>query len=296
MALSCSDFKEDLSPFVDGELDQHRHTAIASHLTDCSSCKIEHDSYRSLTRILQSSASQSKESAPDIWAALEAKLPGVCECIQEDLSAYLDGELIAPAREGISTHLEQCSVCLSKFNELSKVNTLLSKGLELPAEFEVDIWSKVKSRLNEDCILIKSELSAFIDKEVAILRHREITAHLLDCADCQSEFNGLAQAGESLRTHYQPVFPENFDLLPDIMSKMKVVPLESKSKTRPAVAQRRLYAVAAAAILGVLASIGMFISFHSTAPAVTPVTAEAYLIDSSLGEPGDNAEAVVYDH
>lgn len=296
MALSCSDFKEDLSPFIDGELDQHRHTAITSHLSACSTCKTEHDSYRSLTRILQSSASRSKESAPDIWAALEGKLPGVCECIQEDLSAYLDGELIAPAREGISTHLEQCSVCLTKFNELSKVNTLLSKGLELPAEFEVDIWSKVKSRLNEDCILIKSELSAFIDREVATLRHREITTHLLDCAECQTEFNGLSQAGESLRTHYQPAFPENFDLLPDIMSKLKVVPLESRTKTSPAVAQRRLYAVAAAAILGVLASIGMFVSFHSTAPSVTPVTAEAYLIDSSLGEPGDNAEAVVYDH
>lgn len=303
MSLSCTDFKEDLSSFVDGELDQHKQSALAVHLSDCSICKRDHDDFKHVGRALQTSAAESQTAAPDIWAAISTKLPGVCECVQDDLSAYLDGELIASAKEGVSQHLEQCAECHAKFQDLSGVTRLLSGGLKLPESMDIDIWAGVKARLNDDCSLIRSELSAFIDREVATLRHRAIASHLTECAECKEEFVGLSTSGEMLRSSYLPAMAEDFDLWPAIQSKMSVVPFERKDKSTvlqfptlnintPA---RRLAAVAAAVVAGVAATM---IYFNPMQPntEMEIITAEAYLIDQSLGEPSDVAEAVVYEH
>jgi anti-sigma factor RsiW len=217
--------------------------------------------------------------------------------VQNDLSAYLDGELLAPAKEGIDQHLEHCAGCLQKFQQLSQVNNLLSKGLQLPEEVNVDIWAGVKARLNDDCLVINSELSPFIDREVATLRHRAITSHLTECNDCTHQFNQLSETGDILRTYYQPQLSDDFDLWPAIEAQIKVVPLEAaKEKRRAPNPVRRLSLVAAAVVAGVLAYVGFMWYAQNNQPQVQPVTAEAYLIDQSLGDPADVAEAVVYDH
>jgi anti-sigma factor RsiW len=296
MVVSCTELKEDLSSLLDGELEQHRQTVLVEHLSACAGCRTEQNRFKSLGLLLRKGTAETQEKAPDIWSSLSVKLPGTCECVQDDLSAYLDGELIAPAKEGVTKHLEECSVCLSKFQELSSVTSLLSKGLVLPTNLEVDIWAGVKARLNEDCLLIKTELSAFIDREVNTLRHRAITAHLTECDDCTHEFNELSQTGDVLRSMYQPANADSIDLWPAIQARMNVLPFEAKEKKRAPLAVRRLYAVAAAAVLGVAAASGIIWYSHMNQPQVAPVTAEAYLIDQSLGDPSDVAEAVVYDH
>ncbi len=298
MVVSCIDFKEDISSFMDGELEEHKQSALTDHLSGCSECTRDHKAYKNVGRLLQSSTTETQNGAPDIWAALSSKMPGVCEVIQEDLSAYLDGELIAPAKEGVNQHLEQCSVCHGKFQELSNVTRLLSTGLQLPEVMEIDIWSGIKARLNEDCVLIRSELSAFIDREVDTLRHRSITNHLTECAECKEAFQGLSESGELLRNQYQPEIPEEFDLWPAIQSKMNVLPLERKDKAavRSLVPMRRLAAVAAAVVAGIGITMFYLHSAHNGTLSTEPITAEAYLIDQSLGEPADVAEAVVYDH
>lgn len=297
MVLSCNEFKEEISSLIDGELDQHRQTALSEHVTNCGGCKSDHDQFKNLGQLLQRSANTAQSSAPDLWTALTVKMPSVCDCVQDDLSAYLDGELIASAKEGVSMHLEQCSVCLTKFQQLSNVTGLLSKGLVLPESIEVDIWTQINTRLNEDCILIKSELSSFIDREVVTLRHRAITSHLTECADCTMTFNNLNESGDVLRNYYQPEIPEDFDLWPAIQGNLNVVPFQARERQPKAPhAVRRLYAVAAAVIIGVLGTSGYVWYQNTNAVNVEPVTAEAYLIDQSLGEPADVAEAVVYDH
>lgn len=297
MTLSCTDFQDDLSALLDGELDQHRQTAIAEHISSCSPCLVSHDSFKGVGKLLQGANARVQETTPDIWASISSRLPSVCECIQDDLSAYLDGELIAPAAEGVAQHLEACSTCLSQFNKLSEVNSLLSKGLVLPESFEVDIWSQVKARLNDDCVLIRSELSAFIDREVATLRHRTITQHLTECEDCKLEFTALSQTGDALRACYQPDIPEDLDLWSKLQGQLNVVPFEARERPRAVRPVRRLYAAAALAFAGIAASLMVFMYTQSqSSTPVSPVTAEAYLIDQSLGEPTDVAEAVVYDH
>lgn len=300
MVLSCTDFKEDLSSFLDGELDQHRQSALSAHLSDCFGCKRDHDEFRRVGKYLQSVTANAQEAAPDLWSAVSLKMPSVCECVREDLSAYLDGELIASAKEGVSQHLEQCAECHQRFQQLSSVTRVLSTGLQLPENIEVDIWGGVKSRLNEDCVLIRSELSSFIDREVATLRHRSITNHLTECADCKDEFVGLAETGDLLRSYYQPEVPAELDLWSGLQEKINVVPFERKEKTAAAtgrvVPMRRLAAVAAAVVAGVAATLIYFAAGNNHNQEVELVTAEAYLIDQSLGEPADVAEAVVYEH
>jgi predicted anti-sigma-YlaC factor YlaD len=157
----------------------------------------------------------------------------------------------------------------------------------------------VKSRLNEDCALIASEISSYVDQEVATLRHRGITTHLIDCQDCRLQFNRISVVGDFIRDSYKPDLPENFDLWPQIKSKLQVVPFSPK-KEAPAAKQMRfsgqkVYLTAAAAVMiAIVGSLTFFFISPQPAPAET-VSSERYLIESALMEPTDNAEAVVYE-
>ncbi len=296
MISSCAAFRDDLSCFLDDYLDEVRKTAVSAHLTDCSGCRQEYESLKSLNGILSSAMRPQNSPAADVWAALAARLPGVCEVIQVDFSAYLDGELVAPAQEGVNQHLKECTPCRDQFGRINATNQFLSEGLTLPSSVKVDLWAAVKSRLNEDCALIQTELSSYVDQEVPTLRHRSITAHLLDCPNCHGLFNQLSEVGEIVRSSYQPAFPENFDLWPEIKSKIQVVPFAPRAKTKSRGLSQRLYLVGAAAVVvGIVGSLAFFLNVRPDA-GVRPVSAEAYLLESALMEPPDSAEAVDYEN
>ncbi len=297
MVISCPSVREDLSGFLDRQLTEARHSQVEAHLAACLECSRELDTLKSLSRFL-TRATQENFPVPDIWAGLSKRLPTVCEVIQEDLSAYLDGELPAAAQEGVNQHLKECSPCKEQFGRLNNTNQLISKGLKLPEEVKIDLWPAVKSRLNEDCALIQSELSAFIDQEVATLRHRTITSHLMDCPMCRTRFEELSQVGDCIRTFYQPVMPENLDLWPGIKKQMQVVPFAAKApKAQPRILNHRLYLVGAAAVmLGLCGSLVFLFTVPTNTTGIQPVSAEAYLLDSALKEPADSAEAVVYEN
>ncbi|MBX9689625.1 MAG: zf-HC2 domain-containing protein [Candidatus Obscuribacterales bacterium] len=293
---ACVDFKEDLSAFIDGELEPARQSELTEHLGTCEACKDEHGQLRQTVSLLAQSKLAAVAECPDLWSQLAEKLPPICELVEDDFSAYLDGELIVPAKEGVSEHLQACSPCHGKFQELSQVNGLLSQGLELSASVEVDLWSQIRSRLDEDCQLIKDELSSFYDREVTPQRHRTITTHLLECADCRDQLALVTQTGEMLRTNYQPELPEDFDLWPEIKNKMQVVQFAPREKRKREFSSKRIYAIAAVFTGGALAALTLFLNLNFSPVSVKPVTAESYLIESALGEPADMAEAMVYEN
>lgn len=294
----CADFKEDMSAYLDGELDNGRQSELVQHLEDCGACQGHHTQMRQTVSLMAQSKLAAYAKCPDLWSGIASKLPSVCQTIEADFSAYLDGELIVPAKEGVSEHLQLCQPCHGKFQELSQVNGLLSRGLALDKTFEVDIWSQIKNRLDEDCLLIKDELSSFYDREVSAQRHRTITSHLLDCANCRDSLSMIAHTGELLRDSYQPEIPEDFDLWPEIKAKMQLVqfPKEKKRKDSPWLQPRSLQVLAASAAVaaGLVAAVTVFMS--TSAVNVKPVTAESYLIESALGEPANVAEAMVYEN
>jgi anti-sigma factor RsiW len=291
----CAEFKDDLSAYIDGQLDPDRQSQVDEHIGSCNKCSDEHQRLREVVRIFALSNLAASARCPDIWSQVQLRLPSVCEVVQEDFSAYLDGELIVPAKEGVSEHLQTCSDCHTRFQDLSRVNSLLSRGLTLSETVEIDIWSAVKSRLDEDCQLIRDELSCFYDREVTPQRHRAITAHLLECSDCRDQLALITQTGDLLRNSYQPDIDESFDLWPEIKAKMNTVQFGPREKRRKESVNRRiLYAVAAVFVGGAVAGATLFLG--PGPGTLKPVTAEAYLIESALGEPADMAEAMVYEN
>lgn len=296
MLLSCNQYIEDLSALLDEQLDEDRKSEVTGHLADCSQCRSQLDQMRSLSRFVSGGLQGEPQGVPDIWGALAGRLPPVCTVIDEDLSAYIDGELTGPAQEGINQHLADCQPCRAKFKELNSTTRLIAGAMELPADHKIDIWAAVKSRLNEDCALIQSEISAYVDQEVATLRHRAITTHLLECLNCRGQFDQLARVGETIRIAYLPDIPDGFDLWPEVKAKLQVVPFTVKARPKPAAASHRLYLVGAVAVVaGVIGSLAYFV-FGGGDTVIRPVSAEAYLLESTLAEPGDSAEEVVYEN
>lgn len=295
---ACADFKEDLSAYLDGELDAGRQSELTEHLEACPPCQGQQTQMRQTVSLLAQAKLSAYAKCPDLWSGISSKLPTVCQTIEADFSAYLDGELIVPAKEGVSEHLQLCKPCHGKFQDLSQVNGLLSRGLALDKTLEIDIWSQIKNRLDEDCLLIKDELSSFYDREVSAQRHRTITGHLLDCANCRDALSNIAHTGDLLRDSYQPEIPEEFDLWPEIKAKMQVVqfPKEKKRKESPWAKPKSLQLLAASAAVaaGLVAAVTGFM--NTSAINVKPVTAESYLIESALGEPANVAEAMVYEN
>jgi len=303
MAESCQKVKSELSALIDAEVSGGLKTEIEDHLNGCQECTADYEALNGLKGYIDKAFDEDNFNAPDIWASLAERLPSVCEVIQEDLSAYLDGELSAPAQEGVNIHLKECETCLESFKALNATNRLLSKAFELPSEQVVDLWSGVNSRLNADCALIDNELSAYLDQEVVTLRHRAITKHLTDCQNCRDEFSHLSAVGDLIRESYKPDMPADMNLWPGIKSKMAVVQFTSKNQTPVAVVasktgiNRRYYIGAAvAASFAMIFGLGaLWLNTPEQSTTVRPVSAEAYLINSSLLDPADKAEAVLYE-
>ncbi|MFA6212138.1 MAG: anti-sigma factor [Candidatus Obscuribacterales bacterium] len=297
---TCDKYKDELSALLDNQVGSNLKSEIESHLEACAECTVEFESLKAVSKLLGKAFAADAEM-PDIWSKIALDMPSVCDVIVDDLSAYLDGELTSPAQEGVNQHLKDCADCLAKFTALNQTNRLLAKGLELPSSLEVNLWSSIKERLSADCALIDNELSAYLDQEVVTLRHREITKHLTDCSNCQAEFGKLTNVGDIIRDSYKPNIPDDFDLWPSIKSKLQVVPFTPKTQTATSskvkgVIDRRIYALAAVAAVFVLVfGLGAFWLNSPEQSNVRQVSAEGYLIDSSLLQPADKAEAVVYE-
>jgi len=296
MDSSCTRYKAELSALVDGQLETTAKEALETHLSACIDCGNELESVRALSKFMSAGMSAEKLEVPDLWESLKDSLPSICQLMEEDLSAYLDGELSAAAQEGVNRHLKECQTCLASFRNLNAANRLIATGLELPTDAKVDLWSAIKSRLNEDCVIIEGELSAFADQEVVQARHRAITAHLMDCQNCRERFNELSAVGDVIRESYKPVLADDFDLWPDIKRKLQVVPIAAKQKQKQSnIPTRYRIAAVAAAIVGLTGLVSVVWLSQGREESIRPMTSEAYLIESALTEPADIAEAVLYE-
>lgn len=295
MSTEANDRTSEFSAYIDGLLDAAKQKELEDLLSSQEAIRIQFEAFGQSLSYFRNAQTEIQAKCPDLWPELSTKLPNICQLIEEDFSAYLDGELIAPAKEGVSEHLQSCPPCHLKFQNLSQVNGLIAKGLELPESLAADLWSQLKNRLEEDCFLIKEELSNFYDHEVTPQRHRAVTSHLLECPACRDQLSEITQTTEMLRSHYQPEIPEDFDIWPQVKAKIQVLPFSAKEKRRKTLFSRRVSVAAAAVCAGVLAATTFFVNFHSAA-TIQPMTAESYLIESALGEPANAAEAMVYDN
>ncbi len=300
MELSEEKLYENLSALLDQELSGDEKSETEDHLTADKESAQEFENLKSLSNLIKESAEDL--DIPDIWDQLKDNLPPVEELIEADLSAYMDGELPPAAQDGVKNYLEENEEAREKYQLLIKTNQILAGSMELPDDVDYDIWDKVKDRLTADCEIIRGELSPYLDQEVVTHRHRAITAHLVDCLDCREQFEFMSSVGTLLEENYKPEIPEDLDIWPEVKRKLQVVPFKQKKvakQPKKIVSITRhprfkVIAVAAAAVIGLLGTVAVWLASPDDQQFV-PVSAEAYLIESSFKETSDVAEAVIYE-
>ncbi len=297
MVIACPNYPEEISAFLDGQLDENRKAEVSEHLSECGVCRRQLQEFTELSDLISAAWSPAHLKIPDLWVKIQGQVSALLHPTTEELSAFIDNELPAAGMEGVREHIGVCASCKSRLRQLSQATNLVAKALALPAGLELDLWEGVRSRLNADCQLILGELSAYLDKEVTTLRHRAITSHIIECPECRGAFNQLSSLGELIRTRYSPLIPDEFDLWAEIKGKLKVVRLEPKVRSglRPA-AQRFYLASACAVLLAVIGLLTYLLNQPLRNAQVSPVSAEAYLLESALMEPGSTVEAVVYEY
>jgi anti-sigma factor RsiW len=94
--MSCPYTKEDLSAFIDGEVDEATGRQIRRHLQACPECQREAASLRTVARMVRAlPRSEPKRSCTWDTGRLAQDAPRVMRCtvVVPAASAYLDGEL-----------------------------------------------------------------------------------------------------------------------------------------------------------------------------------------------------------
>ncbi|MBI4532569.1 MAG: zf-HC2 domain-containing protein, partial [Candidatus Melainabacteria bacterium] len=93
MLSACSEYRDELSSYLDAQLDDLTASSIRQHLSICNGCKSALESMRFLSGYLAQAREPGMEI--DLWKDLASEIGSVCAIIEEDLSAYLDRELPA---------------------------------------------------------------------------------------------------------------------------------------------------------------------------------------------------------
>ncbi|MBZ0184941.1 MAG: zf-HC2 domain-containing protein, partial [Candidatus Obscuribacterales bacterium] len=123
MARTCAEFQDDLSALLDNELKDADKVGLETHLTECKDCASRFETLKALSGFMREQVDVDIKM-PDLWDSIKEDMASVCEVMQDDLSAYLDGELPPAAQEGVKQHLADCQNCLDKFKLLNRTNQL----------------------------------------------------------------------------------------------------------------------------------------------------------------------------
>jgi len=116
-----------------------------------------------------------------------------CSEFEEQLSAFLDGDLSASDREAATTHLDNCSEC--------RQTTMIARGdYDLgPEDPPGDFVSEVlESTSGATCRHARKYLCTLADGELTAEYARVVESHLQACAECSGLFVGLTELAEVL--------------------------------------------------------------------------------------------------
>ncbi len=293
MSIDCAHHRKGFSAYLDKQLDIREQACLEEHLCDCEECSLYFARQKNMQSFLTDTLPRLPESMPDIWQSMESKLPSLCDLAIHEISSFLDGELPLPAQEGVRGHLKDCPNCLKQFRALNTTNRLIVKGLELPGQIKVDCGSTIKSKLNESCTIIESELSAFIDQEMSMQRHRDITAHILECSNCSVTVRDFSRVGDLLNDTYKPHILDNLDVSTAMSGHLKVVPLKSPKRRTRNMSSARSSLFVGLSLTGV--AIGLIGLYLFVVSQNSVISSENYLIQSIFIQPNAAAEAVLYE-
>ncbi len=133
--------QEKLSAYLDNELTPIRHKQIEAHLRSCDECTDMLSAFQTNRQMIANIAHPVPSTLKDgVMAKIHTQF-------QDELSTYLDNELVPAMRDRIETHLHACSECseiLSVFQE----NRSRIKALEHPAPSSIEnvVMTKIRQQ------------------------------------------------------------------------------------------------------------------------------------------------------
>ena len=141
MAKIHTQFQDELSAYLDNELAPAARERIETHLHACDECS---DMLSAFQENRQRVASIAHPVPSTLKNAVMAKIHTQ---FQDELSAYLDNELVPAARERIEAHLHACDVCSNMLTTFRQ-NRERIKGLEhqAPASIESAVMAKIRQQ------------------------------------------------------------------------------------------------------------------------------------------------------
>ena len=143
--------QEELSAYLDNELSPNRHKQIETHLRTCDECSEILATFEKNRQIVANIAHPVPLTLKDgVMAKIHTQF-------QEELSAYLDGELEPTTRDRIETHLHSCDEC-SEMLAAFRQNRDRIKALEHPAPSSIE--NAVMAKIRQQAAQVDKEESA----------------------------------------------------------------------------------------------------------------------------------------
>ncbi|NLC57343.1 MAG: hypothetical protein GX774_10935 [Armatimonadetes bacterium] len=129
--MKCAASLEELSAYVDGELDGTRAAAIEQHLRGCDACRAQAASLRQFSGLLSETASlvdpsvRLRAGLARRLAMTEERPRFTCSRMQVAMSEMLDGELAGEDAHLLKEHLDRCPACASEYASLDNLSLSL---------------------------------------------------------------------------------------------------------------------------------------------------------------------------
>ena len=142
--------QDELSAYLDNELTPSRHKQIEAHLHACSKCSEMLSAFQKNRQVIANLAQPVPSTLKEtVMAKIHAEF-------QDELSAYLDNELVPAMRERVEAHLHACNEC-SEMLSAFRQNSERIKMFEYPAP--LSIADTVMAKIREQAAKMDSEES-----------------------------------------------------------------------------------------------------------------------------------------
>lgn len=128
--ISCDEVLNEMSCYLDGEVDLKLHYLIEDHLNNCSACKSEFDMLEKLSNSIKLSFEIDNDI--DLCSKIIPKFDNIelCREISEKLSEYLDKELPREDAVKVSEHLLACKYCRRDYDNLKEISLIVKNYLK----------------------------------------------------------------------------------------------------------------------------------------------------------------------
>ena len=136
--------QEELSAYLDNELSPSRHEQIEAHLRSCAECSDILAAFEENRQVVANIARPVPSTLKDgVMAKIHTQF-------QDELSAYLDDELVPAMRDRMEAHLHSCSECADMLT-VFRQNRERLKMIEQPAPLSIEsvVMAKIRQQTEQ---------------------------------------------------------------------------------------------------------------------------------------------------